>query len=123
MLSSPQEIEQFWIRKFAPDGSMPSVFGELAEVLIVTPKTVALVFGELNAMWNCPGFCSVSPVTSTLVARVNWIRRGRFEIVPALNAAHHGAPLPSIVPPPLTSTLLEPDVTVMKCAGEVLLFG
>src|ERR1051326_2484100 len=123
MLSSPTEIEQFWIRKFVPAGSMPSVFGELPGALMVTPKTVTFVFGELNARWNCGALRSVSAVMSTLVPRVNWIRRGREVIVPAASAAHHAAPSPSMMPLPLNSTFVELLETVMKCAGDVRLFG
>ena len=81
---------------------------------------VTLLFAPLNAKLKFGEFRKVTPVMRTLDALVNCTRRGRVVMVPALNAAHQAAPLPSIVPLPVIAMLVEPEAQVMKC---VLGFG
>src|SRR5271170_7347154 len=49
MLSSPSLMEQFWIRQLVAVRSMPSVLGEVDEVLTVIPCTVTLTFPPMSA--------------------------------------------------------------------------
>src|SRR4051812_42434950 len=93
---------------------MPSVLGESPGAMIEAPKIVTLLFTPLKAKLKLGEFLNVTPVIRTLVARVNWMSRGRAVMRPLSNAVHQAEPSPSITPLPVMARLEEPEAKVIK---------
>src|SRR5579875_3674760 len=103
--------------------SMPSVFGELDGDEIVIPVMVtSLDFFIVICMFGA--FFNVMLLMVAVVTDSRSISGGRGESVcPAAFSAsislHHGAPCPSMVPPPVMVTLL-PCASKSACKSEPL---
>src|SRR5262245_42343725 len=110
-LSSPVLILQPLMWTCLHDlGSMPSVLGEFAGAVMVTPVTVMLV-DVSSSTWNFGEFCNVTvsmvmPSEFLRLMRCGRYGSGWFAASAARCMSHHGDPPPSMVPVPVSFTFL-----------------
>lgn len=111
MQSSPTSIWQSVMRTFRHDsGSMPSVFGESAGFFMRTPETRTSLHRK---GWTVQAG-EFSSTTSRIVTRVECrklmrVGRAASRDSPRRTLSHQKEPPPSIVPRPVTDTLVSPS--------------